>query len=96
MLESRADIERVWREQEIARVLVDGREVTSLPNTLRLFEFGSSFCKSDTPSSVRFALVPSPAVRNDADFLETVMRNRGTVARRFDTIAAAIDWLKQE
>jgi len=94
MLDSRKVVERAWLENGISNVLVDAREVDALPTTIRLFTFGSTFRESKVPPFARFAIVPSIAVREDIQFLETVMVNRSLKARMFDTIDAALDWLK--
>jgi hypothetical protein len=82
---------RMYREHGLTRIFINATGETSLPSTYPLFEFGSDL--ADYVQFFVFAVVVSPAVKDDLMFLETVTRNRGMTVRMFSSEKAAITWL---
>jgi len=82
---------RIYQEHGLTRIFIDATRETSLPSTYPLFEFGSDL--ADYVQFFVFAVVVSPAVKDDLMFLETVTRNRGMTVRMFDSPKTAMSWL---
>ena len=88
----RSSLEEVLRLSQvhgIHRVLVDARELTSMPDTLGILGFGENL-----PRNIRFGVVAGEESKHNVRFLETVARNRNLELRMFSTVAEALDWLK--
>jgi hypothetical protein len=90
---SRKEVSDIMHEQGIRKVLVDARDLTTLPSTFPLFLFGKSFAEADILRTMMMAVVKSKKTTKDVTFIETVARNRGVDMRIFDSMDAAIDWL---
>jgi len=91
VVESMDEVNRLSRETGIELLLVDARNVDSMPSIIDVFELTSGF-----PRSLKMAvLVPTkgdPAEK--LKFGETVGVNRGISVCLFDSESEAIDWLK--
>jgi len=86
-------IVRLREDRGLNKVLVDGTAVTSYPSTLPIFEFGSQIARS--LMGVKMAIAITPETRGESAFFETVTQNRGGIVRVFDTLDAALAWLKE-
>ena len=75
------------------KVLVDATSAKSYPSTLPVFDFGAQAAES--LRGIMVAIVVTPETRDETVFFETVARNRGSNARVFDTLDAAISWLDE-
>jgi hypothetical protein len=92
---SRDRVAEIIREKGIKEILVDARDLTSLPPTFALFLFGKSFADDEALRTVKLAAVVSEKTTKDMSFIETVVRNRGVAMRIFESMEAAISWLKE-
>lgn len=92
---SRHRVSEIVREKGIKQVLVDARELTSLPRTFALFLFGKSFAEEDVLRTIKLAAVVSEKTTKDMAFIETVARNRGATMRLFRSMDAALAWLRE-
>ncbi len=91
--ESRDLVVKLARERNYTRILVDATEETSLPSTMKLFDFGTSISGSDILRIMRFAVVISESTKEDLGFLETILQNRGVQVRIFYSMETALAWL---
>ena len=85
------EVSRMYQEHGLTRIFIDATRETSLPSTYPLFEFGSDL--AEYVKFFVFAVVVSPAVKDDLMFLETVTRNRGMTVCMFDSQKTALEWL---
>jgi len=92
---SRDRVAEIIRERGLTEVLVDARELTSLPPTFALFLFGKSFADNEGLRTMKLAGVVSEKTTKDMSFIETVARNRGVAMRIFKSMEAAVAWLKE-
>ena len=86
---SMAQVTKIREETKCSQVLVDARQQNKSPDTMELYEFGSSL-----PSEYQFAVIISDNTLNDHYFLESVARNRGKTVQLFKTFKEALGWLK--
>ena len=84
---------KIRQERGLTKVLVDATGDTSLPSTLPVFEFGAELAGG--VRGMRFAIVANAKVREDLDFMETVVRNRGGQMKMFESTQDALAWLTE-
>ncbi len=75
--------------ENVNSVLVDARELRSMPGVLPLFEL-----VPDLPIKLRFAVVVTQATPDATRFLESAAQNRSRRFRVFEDYAAAVEWLR--
>ena len=95
MHHSRQKIAELCKKENITKVLVDDRFITSLPSFEDLFQFGSTFLQSGFPLYIKIAHVVNAEMMADNEFLETVAVNRGANVKTFQNIDEAMAWLKE-
>lgn len=95
MLRSQGEVERLYQESKTTRVLFDTEAVEALPSPFMLYEFVVSLRDTRNPAALRFALLTRIGLKNDMRFAETVVVNRGILARYFLDRPQALAWLNQ-
>ena len=86
------EILRVAREENLDKILIDARKITTKIPTTGRFEFGTHMSEQQ-PFRIKIALVGSTDAVWPDRFLETVAHNRGVNARVTTEIKEALDWL---
>jgi len=84
------EINHIYEEHGIDRVLVDVRNGTSMPNTVELFYFAQSL-----PDVMRIAIwvAQDQMTMAKVQFVRTVASNRGQRIQIFSTHKDALEWL---
>ena len=78
------------QENNINKILVDMRGQTSLSNAVDIHDFGETM--PETTRGFQIAIVCTPG-DTDAQFIETVAKNRGAFIKLFHSFDKALDWL---
>ena len=82
-------------ETGCSRILIDMSAATLELSVMQVFESPAIMDESKIPRTTKRAAV-MPAEFSDANFLETVTRNRGHNLRLFPNAAEAKAWLRQD
>jgi hypothetical protein len=91
---TRQKIAELCKTENLTKVLVDDRTITSLPSFEDLFQFGATFLESGFPLYIKIAHVVNSEMMADNEFLETVAVNRGANIKTFQNLDEAKAWLK--
>jgi len=75
------------------RILCDERRMVYALDTVDTFKL-AEFTAAHAPRVAKVALVPPPLQVQDAQFWETVVKNRGLRVRIFPTVELAEAWLE--
>ncbi len=82
------------REEEIDKILIDARGITTEISTLARFEFGSHMAEQH-PNAIKIAFVGSKRAVWPDRFMENVSRNRGVNAKVVTEVEEALEWLAE-
>ncbi len=93
LFNSRQTVSKICQERGITRVLVDTTSITSLPDTLHLFKHSMSLKEPEIPRNVKFAIIVSDKISDDASFIEIVAQNRHVNIRNCKSRDQALSWL---
>ena len=75
------------------RILIDIREVETMPSVVEFFELGESLGSYPTLRRSKIALLTSMSEVKNAEFFENVAVNRGFRLEAFTNFEEAIAWL---
>ena len=75
------------------RILIDIREVETMPSVVDFFELGESLASYPTLRRSKIALLTSMSEVKNAEFFENVAVNRGFRLKAFTNFEEAIAWL---
>ena len=92
----RTKVGKMMQKNGFRKILVDDRAITSLPSSVELYQFGSTFWQSELPAKVIVAHVVHKDVLSEMEFLENVAVNRGTNVKTFTDYDDAFTWLKAQ
>lgn len=94
---ARAESAQLQRTHGIQSILVDMRNAHSELSTIELFDFFASFQDVYIPGT-KHAVLDSEKTHTlaDAQFAETVARNRGIIMKMFHEYDEALAWLRPE
>jgi len=81
--------------KDIIHVFVDVSDVRFDSSTLQLFMHGVAISNNPVMQALKYAIVISEEIEKDAQFIETVCRNREINIRIFKSKDEAILWLKE-
>ena len=95
MEEERRKVGELRKKDGYYKILVDDRAITSLPSSVELYQFGSTFWQRGIADIIVAHVVHDKAVTEMA-FLEDVAVNRGTTIKTFTDYNQAINWLKEQ
>ena len=88
---------RACKKHGCVLLLVDDTDVTYTSSTLALYELAKFYNDSHFQRDLRkIALLPHPRFKEDNEFYETAVRNRGLNLRVFYDIERAAAWLAEE
>lgn len=89
--DTRLEVRRLLEEDPTRNVLVDMRKMDFSMSTFDIYSFASTI---QLPTSSRIALLAKPDDKN-AEFFETVAKNRGIPLRLFTELDEAMSFLKK-
>jgi hypothetical protein len=84
----------IRQERGLTRVLVDATAKVSSPSTVSVFEFGSEL--AEHIRDMKVAVAGSTERDPELGFLQTVTANRGAHLHIFESVDAALTWLKAQ
>ena len=93
LLETRRRVAELCERHEARGILVDARDLISLPVPSVLFDFVLSMFDAGIPRGTPFAMIAGPEIADDIGFIETVAVNRGLKFRAFSDRESALKWL---
>ena len=88
------EILRRSHEEEVDRILIDARGITTNVSTTARYEFGKHMAEQH-PYAIKIALVGSTDAVLPERFLEMVSVNRGVNAKVVTEIEEALNWLTE-
>jgi len=92
----RSEVGEMMQKNGFRKILVDDTAITSLPSSVELYQFGSTFWQSALPAKIIIAHVVHKDVLSEMEFLENVAVNRGTNIKTFTDHDEAFNWLKTQ
>jgi hypothetical protein len=87
---------------QVEKILFDARKVSGAPDTIQRFLYGDFAARAvarytldpGIPPASQFAYVMHEPLLDPARFGEIVATNRGMWVKAFDTVEAALEWLR--
>lgn len=92
---SRQAVAQICQEHGFKKILVESRDISSMPSTIKLHQHAEGLTGAEAPTSFKFAVVVSDTNLEDAQFIETVARNRMMNFMNFTSREEALAWLNE-